>query len=58
MTHLGRLLLPGTDLKRVVLGGSLEAKVGAGHGLEAYATLLLRLADPDRARFQALGEHY
>jgi len=27
VTHLGRLLLPGTDLKRVVLGGSLEAKL-------------------------------
>jgi hypothetical protein len=26
--------------------------------LEAYATLLFRLADPDRASFKTLGERY
>jgi hypothetical protein len=31
---------------------------GAGHRLEAYATLLLGLADPDQASFKILGEQY
>jgi hypothetical protein len=46
-----------TDLRRNPrdLG---DGALGSGHRLEAYATLLLRLADPDRASFQTLGERY
>jgi hypothetical protein len=39
-------------------GWSFRLRYNPGHRLEAHATLLLRLADPERASFQTLSEQH